>query len=53
MCSTCWLMQVIRVLLQTGTKAVLDGSLDREVARERDRQSRLEVLARRPRGAGG
>jgi len=31
-------MQVMRILLPMGIKAVLDGSLDRDLARERDRQ---------------
>jgi hypothetical protein len=37
-------MQVIRVLLPIGIKALLDGSLDREAARERDRKEALERL---------
>ena len=40
-------MQVIRVLLSIGMKAVLYGSLDREVARERDRAAVLEELDRK------
>jgi hypothetical protein len=40
-------MQVIRDLLKIGVKAVLDGTLAREVARERDRWRVLEELARR------
>ena len=39
-------MQVMRVLLPIGIKAALDGSLDRELARERDRAVVLEALAR-------
>ena len=39
-------MQVMRVLLPIGIKAVLDGSLDRDLARERDRAALLEELAR-------
>ena len=39
-------MQVMRVLLPIGIKAVLDGSLDREAARERNRAAVLEALAR-------
>jgi hypothetical protein len=39
-------MQVMRVLLPIGMKAVLDGSLDRDLARERDRQRLLEELNR-------
>jgi hypothetical protein len=36
--------QVMRVLLPIGIKAVLDGSLDRELARERERQHVLKEL---------
>jgi len=39
-------MQVMRVLLRTGVKAVLDGRLAREAARERDRDRILGELAR-------
>jgi hypothetical protein len=39
-------MQVMRVLLPIGIKAALDGSLDRDVARERNRAAMLEELAR-------
>ena len=39
-------MQVMRVLLPIGMKAVFDGSLDRELARERNRAAVLEALAR-------
>jgi hypothetical protein len=39
-------MQVMRVLLPIGIKAVLDGSFDRELARERNRAAVLEALAR-------
>ena len=38
--------QVMRVLLPIGIKAVLDGSLDRDLARERNRAAMLEELAR-------
>jgi len=38
-------MQVVRILLRIGLKAVLDGTLARE--RERNRQGILEELARR------
>jgi len=38
--------QVMRILLPISIKAVLDGSLDREVARERNRGTVLEELAR-------
>jgi hypothetical protein len=37
-------MQVMRVLLPIGIKAVLDGSLDRELARDRDRAAALNEL---------
>ena len=40
-------MQVMRVLLPIGIKAVLDGSLDRELARERNRAAVLDDLARK------
>jgi hypothetical protein len=43
--------QVIRVLLPIGIKAVLDGSLDREVARERSRAAVLDELDRKLRAA--
>ena len=36
----------MRVLLPIGIKAVLDGSLDCEVARERSRAAVIEKLAR-------
>ena len=39
-------MQVMRILLPIGIKAMLDGSLDRDLARERDRAAMLEELAR-------
>ena len=39
-------MQVMRVLLAIGVKALLDGKLGREAARERERQRVLEELAR-------
>jgi hypothetical protein len=45
-------MQVIRVLLPIGIKAVLNGSLGREAARERNRDAVLEKLARREFGDG-
>ena len=44
-------MQVIRVLLPIGIKALLDGSLDREAARERNRARVLEKLDRELRAA--
>ena len=40
-------IQVARVILMIGIKAVLDGSLDRELARERNRDAELEELNRR------
>jgi hypothetical protein len=39
--------QVMRVLLPIGIKATLDGSLDREAARERNHAAVLDDLARR------
>jgi hypothetical protein len=45
-------MQVMRVLLPIGIKAALDGSLDRELARERNRATILEELDRKLRGTG-
>jgi hypothetical protein len=44
-------MQVIRVLLKIGLKAVLDGTLAREAARERERDRILEQLTHREFGA--
>ena len=48
-------MQVMRVLLPIGIKAALDGSLDRELARERDRAVVLDELGRKfgTKGGGG
>jgi len=46
-------IQVIRVLLKIGVKAMLDGTLDREAACERNREHVLAKLARREFGAGG
>jgi hypothetical protein len=40
-------MQVIRVLLPIGIKALLDGSFGREAARERNRAAVLEELDRK------
>ena len=37
-------MQVMRILMPIGIKAVLDGSLDRELTRERNRAEVLEQL---------
>jgi hypothetical protein len=37
-------MQVMRILLPIGIKAALDGSLDRDLARERNRAAALEEL---------
>ena len=44
-------MQVMRVLLPIGIKALLDGSLAREVDRERNRAAVLEELDRKLRAA--
>src|SRR5262249_45901267 len=44
-------MQVMRVFLRIGLKAVLDGTLAREAVRERDRQRIVEELTRREFGA--
>jgi len=44
-------IQVIRVLLPIGIKAALDGSLDRDAARERNRTAVLNDLERRLDGA--
>jgi hypothetical protein len=46
-------MQVIRIFLRIGLKAVLDGTLAREAARDRDRQRILEELTRREFGTNG
>jgi hypothetical protein len=40
-------MQVMRILLPIGIKAVLDGSLDRDLARERNRAAMLKALGRK------
>ena len=37
-------MQVMRTLWRIGIKTVLDGSLDREIARERNRAAALQEL---------
>ena len=37
-------MQVMRILLPIGIKAVLDGSLDRELTRERNRAAALDEI---------
>jgi len=39
-------MQVLRILLPIGIKAMLDGSLGRELTRERNRAATLAELAR-------
>jgi hypothetical protein len=44
--------QVMRVLLPIGIKAALDGSLDRDIARERSRAAVVEQLARNLGAAG-
>jgi hypothetical protein len=46
-------MQVWRVAFLFGIRAMLDGEFDRDAARERDRERRLEDLARRLGGAEG
>ena len=38
-------VQVIRILVKIAGKALLEGSLDREIARERDRERVLAELA--------
>jgi hypothetical protein len=40
-------MQVLRVILPIGIKALVDGKLGRDAARERNRDAVLEELARR------
>jgi hypothetical protein len=40
-------MQVLRVFLSIGLKAMLNGTLDREAARERNRQRVLDELDRK------
>jgi len=40
-------MQVMRVLLPIGIKAALDGSLDRELERDRNRTAALDELERK------
>ena len=40
-------MQVIRVFLRIGLKAVLDGTLAREATRERERERILSEMTRR------
>jgi len=39
-------MQVMRIMLRNGLKPMLDGTLGREAARERDRESVIANLAR-------
>ena len=46
-------MQVMRILWRICIKAVLDGSLDRELARERNRAAVLEELNRKVGAKGG
>jgi hypothetical protein len=45
-------MQATRVVFMGGAKALFDGKLGREAARERDRQRALEELTLREFGAG-
>jgi hypothetical protein len=40
-------LQVFRIVFPICVKATLDGTLEREIARERDRERRLEDVARR------
>ena len=40
-------MQVINVFLRIGLKAVLNGTLAREIARERERERILSEMTRR------
>jgi hypothetical protein len=44
-------LQVFRIVFPICVKAMLDGTIEREIARERDRKRRLEELARRLGGA--
>jgi hypothetical protein len=44
-------LQVFRIVFPICVKTMLDGTLEREIARERDRERRLEELARRLGGA--
>jgi hypothetical protein len=46
------LTQVLRVILMIGVRALLDGTLGREAARDRDRQRALEELTLREFGTG-
>jgi hypothetical protein len=46
-------MQVWHIVFMIGVKALLDGKLGREAARDRDRQRILAELARNLRPAGG
>jgi hypothetical protein len=39
-------LQVMRIIFMIGVKALLDGKLGREAARERDRQRILAEMAR-------
>ena len=49
----CWSMQmqVMRILLPICIKAVLDGTLERDAERERNRAAIVEELTRKLRGA--
>ena len=40
-------MQVMRILMPIGVKAVLDGSLDRDLARDRNKAAALDELHRK------
>ena len=46
-------MQLCRIAFMIGARAMLDGTLDREAACERNREHILAKLARREFGAGG
>jgi hypothetical protein len=41
-------MQVLRIVFSICLKAMFDGTVEREIARERHRERRLEALAREP-----
>jgi hypothetical protein len=45
-------VQVLRVILMVGTRALLDGKLGREAARQRNHAAILDEIARRFEGTG-
>ena len=45
-------VQVIRIFVKIALKALLNGTLDREIARERNRERLLAEMTRREFGAG-